>query len=59
LSAILCIERPFWCLLALLLLLLLRLFLVAFLCNTTHRYGWQPENETPKHRRYFEAFGSI
>jgi len=29
------VSAPFWCLLA---LLLLRLFLVAFLCNTTHRY---------------------
>ena len=38
-------EHHFWCLFA-----LLRLFLVAFLCNTTHRYGWQTENETPRHK---------
>jgi hypothetical protein len=43
-------EHHFWCLFA-----LLRLFLVAFLCinmYTTHRYGWQTGNETPRHATY-------
>ena len=30
--------------------------LVAFPCNTTHRYGWQTENETPRHTLF--AFSS-